>query len=173
MQNQYTTKAANVQKIAAAVMLVVFILTGLSAGRSEERVQAWIICQPNDYINVREKAKKKSDVIGRMDPGDWIMTDGEKKNGFMHVYGGFEQPDAWIFAGYVTTEEPEWKDRDGEIDSKYRVACRKWMDGPRRRWVRDGDRVHVYWQTGTWSVTNRGFIKTEYIILQAEDGTEG
>lgn len=168
-QSHYSTKAEGLKRIAAAVMAL-FILMGWTTSRAEEmRVKAWILCQPKDYINVREKASKKSSVVGRLDPGDDVETDGVSRGGFCHVYGGFEQADAWIFAGYVTEEEPEWIDREGTIVSPYRVACRKYIDGPRRRWVYGGDTVRVYWKTATWCVTNRGFIKTEYILLQAEE----
>ena len=47
--------------------------------------------------------------------------------------------------------------------SQGRVACRKWIGGPVRGWVYDGDTVLVYWKSKEWSVTDHGYIKSEYL----------
>lgn len=137
-------------------------LTRAAQGEAEERTPVWILCQPGDYVNAREKPKKKSGIAGRMDAGFSTWTDGTETNGFTKI-DGFESNSAWVFSGYVTDEEPEYIGREYMIISEYKVLCRKWINGPRRCYVREGDLVTVYWWTKTWCVTNKGFVRSEYV----------
>lgn len=148
--------------IAVIVFWSAYGLTRCAQGESGRR-DAWIICQPGDYINARSAPRKTGIVIGCLDPGDKVQTDGEMRNGFLHIYGGFEQEDAWVSTMYITEEEPEELNREYMIVSEGRVACRRGIDGKRRAWAKEGDLVKVYWWTETWCVTSRGFIMSEYV----------
>ena len=89
---------------------------------------------------------------------------GKTKNGFAQAEVLLEESEAWIYAGYISFEEPEWRGGESRIiQANGRVACRKYIDGPRRCWVTDGSWVRVWWQTEEWSVTDKGFIRTEFI----------
>jgi translation initiation factor IF-1 len=140
------------------------------AGLCEETIQqAWVICQPDSYVNIRERASGRSGVLGRFESGTPILTDGEEKNGFTHLVGlPLEEEEGWIHSGYIVYGEPEEKNAHYRIRSNGRVAARRSIDGKRRRWMRNGDRVTVYRASKVWAVTNQGFIQTKYLEEEEE-----
>ena len=147
------------------LMLAFGIANGILTARAEEQtVRAWIMCQPKDYVNARTGPSTKSDSIGILETGYEFEIDGKTKNGFAHAYVSLEMDQAWIHSGYIVFSEP--RDLGGakrHIHADGRVACRKRINGERRCWVNDGDVVRVYYQSDEWSITDKGFIKTEYI----------
>lgn len=126
-------------------------------------IDCWVLCQPDSYVNVRESARKNSASIGQAYVGDKFQTDGKCSNGFLHVYCNMEQPDGWINIGYIVTDEPRQVNELWLVESNGRVACRKTIDGSRRCWVVDGSTLTVYWMSDSWAVTDKGFIKSEFI----------
>lgn len=147
--------------LAASFGITNSILTARAEGQT---VRAWILCQPKDYVNARTAPSTKSESIGILETGYEFEIDGKTKNGFAHAIVSLESESAWIHAGYIVFDEP--KDLKGalrHIRSDGRVAARKRIGGERRCWVNDGDVVKVYYQSAEWSVTDKGFIKTEFI----------
>lgn len=141
------------------------IRTGeIKTARAEGTTTAWILCRPGDYVNVRTSASTRSESLGRMDAGDSVQIDGRTKNGFAHAKDlSLEMEEGWIHAGYLVFDEPK---ADGEIHrirANGRVACRKWINGPRRCWVQSGSEVKVWFTSAEWCVTNKGYIKSEYV----------
>lgn len=154
--------------------VIVAILGVLNIARAvteRDTVTAWVICQPGDYVNARARPTTKSESIGRLETGDAVELDGETKDGFAHSDPiHMENGDGWIHAGYLVFDEPEWKAGAlYRVDANGRVACRKYIDGPRRCWVVDGSHVQVFWLTAEWAVTNKGFIRTEYLVQMEVD----
>ena len=151
--------------VMASVILNIWCL--IHAKGEEEYIEAWILCQPDSFVNARENHSGKSEIVGRLECGDKVYTDGVVKKGFVHcVYTGFETGDAWVAKGYIVYEEPYYPlVKNTQIISNGRVAARKTIDGERRCWVKDGTKIKVYMMTDTWAVTNKGFIKTEYIDI--------
>ncbi|MBR6982175.1 MAG: hypothetical protein IKH75_01355 [Ruminococcus sp.] len=154
----------------AAILIVLFSLhdVGLAEDfadwyEEEGYVKVWVLCQPDSYVNVREFAKKGSSEVAMGESGDWFWSDLKTKNGFIHVFGWFEAGEGWINKGYVVFDEPEEVNCCHRIDSNGRVACRRTIGGNRRCWAYCDDIVMVYWKADEWAVTNRGFIKTEFI----------
>lgn len=153
-----------------ALVIILFCTTygiassALQAEADHQRYPVWVLCL-DGYVNARYVPQKHGDVIGFLDAGDKLETDGTIKNGFVKVYGGFESEYAWVHCQYLTGEEPEWLDVDGMIVSDGRVAARKAIDGQRKAWVVNGSPVHVYWMTDTWATTNKGFIQSQYIYM--------
>ena len=121
----------------------------------------YVLCQPKSFVYVRMFPKKGAQVAGFAELGDALETDGEKRNGFLHV-GGFEG-EAWINAGFVTEYPVTVVTLKTEILSKGRVACRRSINGTRRKWLSDGQKVTVYAFADDWSITDKGFIKTAYL----------
>ena len=155
-------------KVVYIALLVIVFCMGYGLTRAAQgeagTAEAWVICKPGDFVNARETATKKGMLAGRLEPGDRFETDGETRNNFMHIIeSSFEAEEAWVHAGYVVDEEPERINRECVIAAEGRVACRKYIDGPRRAWARPGTTVTVYWWTSQWCVTNKGFIRSEYI----------
>jgi hypothetical protein len=158
-----------IELIVVVALIVTIIVTLRDIGLAEDYTSdAWIICKPGDYVNVREKPAKNGEIIGRFDCGDKFRTDWEVKNGFVHVFVSLEETEGWIHEGYVSAWEPEWKNGEtATIIGDGRVACRRWQDGPRidgrAGWVQPGTQIQVFYWTPEWCVTNRGYIRTEYL----------
>lgn len=121
----------------------------------------YVLCQPDSFVYVRAFAKRGAAVAGYAELGDALETDGEKQNGFLRVYG-FEG-EAWINAGFVTYYPVQIEEVDSWINSSGRVACRRSVNGTRRKWLKDGDDVTIYARSYEWSITDQGFIKTAYL----------
>lgn len=155
-----------------AILLVALLLAfaavtfAFALDYSEEHpvtIDCWVLCQPDSYVNVRESARRNSAVIGRAYTGDRFETDGKCRDGFLHVYCSLEQDEGWIAIGYIVTDEPRPVNELWIVESNGRVACRKTIDGARRCWVVNGSTLTVYWMSDSWAVTDKGFIKSEFI----------
>lgn len=149
------------------ILALLFNAYFLVKGTAEEinETECWILCQPDSFVNARMNPKKKSMELGRLECGDKIYTDGKVKNGFLHCYGfTFEAGEGWVHKGYVVYDEPYYPIiQNTKITSNGRVAARKTINGKRRCWLKDGQEIKVYMTSDEWSVTNKGFVKTEFI----------
>ena len=147
-------------KRAIALIAALLFLTGSAA--AERR---WVMCR--SYVNIRLSPDKGSAEVGRLDSGEWFETDGQERNGFIRAIGVGDFGEGWIFAGYTVEDEPERTDTEFTCVAVKRVACRKWTDGPRIKgktgWLYNGTDVMVYWRTGEWSLTSRGYIRSEWL----------
>lgn len=124
----------------------------------------WVLCQPDSFVNCRRRPSGRSESIGRFECGEMVVSDGERRRGFLHVVNlSFELTDGWIHEGYVTECESRAIYKEGTINSKYRVAARRTIGGEIRKWMRNGSKIRVYWASREWAVTNQGFVKSEYI----------
>ena len=163
--------AKKILKTIAEIILIVFVTYAIitvlnSIAFSEDLIEAWVICQPHDYINVRMKPKRQSMAVGYAEDGDSILTDGKRQNGFLRCYGIGEDGVGWIHSGYVVYEEPTLVNKLAYSISSARVACRKYIGGKVRKWLKNLDEVMVYWMTDDWCVTNEGFVKTDYLEME-------
>lgn len=151
-------------KIVALVLSLLFCVLSAFALADEY----FIICHPESFVNVREAPKKRGDVIGRLELGDKVESDGKEKNGYLHLINlPLEMTDGWVSLGYVTGQM-EIRTVTAEIESKGRVACRRYINGKRRKWLRDGDQVTVYGWSDDWAITSQGYIMTKYLEVQSE-----
>ena len=130
----------------------------------------WVICKPTDShgkqneVLIREKPGRKAEVVGTVTGGDMLITDWEEKDGWIHIIDlANETGDGWIFEGYIVFTEPRAVWKEMQICANGRVACRKYIGGKRTAWAQDGETVTVYWMTGEYAVTDRGFIQSEYM----------
>lgn len=124
----------------------------------------YIMCQPDSFVNIRASAKNGSEVIGRYDLGFPVETDGVKKNGFLHLINlGLEATEGWVHAGFVSRDALTVRTVSTRIKADGRVACRRSIKGERRKWLHNGDLVTVYAYSDSWTITNQGFIRTEFI----------
>ena len=121
----------------------------------------FILCKPGSVVNARYYPSTRSEVVGRYDCGDYVETDGIRKNGFIHV-GGFEGG-GWVAAGFVTEYPVEIVTIQTEINANGRVACRRSIKGTRRKWLSNGQKVVIFAFADDWAITNQGFIQTRYL----------
>ena len=152
-----------IRLICLVVAVVTICSVALALATDETRIRCWVLCQPDDYVNIRDKASTIGHKIGRAEVGDSFMTDGKVKDGFLHVYCSLEESEGWIYLGYIVFDEPEQIGELWVVESNGRVACRKCVDGARRCWVIDGSTLTVRYIAGEWAITDKGFIKTEFI----------
>lgn len=169
--NNYITNK-RLRAIIFALICAVVIAIGCMIGTSEcqaagERyTTVWAMCQPGSTLIVRRSSSKNSMEVGRLDPCDPVETDGKSVNGYIHVYGNWENGDGFVYCGYLSTEEPERVFEQYVCVSRARVACRRWISGPmmpNHAWITNGTNVQVFYRTSEWSVTNRGYIKSEWL----------
>lgn len=170
-RRHYTTSERKRIAVYAAILAVLCVIvwtvaSGIQRARAEEAtIRVWIMCQPGDWVNARKAPSTRSDSVARMETGDSFEIDGRAKNGFMFSPNlPCENGEAWIYAGYIVTEEPQNAcGRTYTIETNGRVACRKYIEGPRRCWVVNGSTVKVYAYTSEWAVTSKGFVQSRYI----------
>lgn len=129
-----------------------------------EESTVYVICHPDSEVLIREAPGRKKPVVGAAHCGERIWTDWEEENGYLHVIDlNNETGDGWIFASYTAGNEPKVIDAQMTVTGKGRVACRKYPDGKRTRWLKPGDTVTVYRSADGWSITSKGWIRTEYL----------
>ena len=175
MNNKFTEIRKWIITIIEILLIGAFIagcvLGYQSLGFAEDSpVQAFVICQPGDYVNARISPNRKSEAVGYLECTDDIWLDGITRNGFAHcVDATFETETCWVYSGYIVFDEPEWMNgQTAIVVSNGRLAARKNCTGKVRKWLNNGDEIQVFWMSDEWCVTNMGFVKTQYIELVGE-----
>ena len=164
--------------ITAGIILIVSIIVAMailgievkmlknlfiSEAKAEDGI-CWVLCEKNSYVNVREKPRRNSEIVATAYCGLKVKTDGKTRSGYIHLIDmAAEETTGWINAAYIVDEEPQVIDCALRIRAQGRVACRKMPGGKVIGWVHDGDVVTVYCVAGGWAVTDRGYIRTEFI----------
>ena len=154
--------------IALRVILVAVIIAAvvILACRAEDTtITCWALCQPGDHVNLRIDPKKDSESVGWLECGDSFQTDGDNRNGWIHVLDAGDC-DCWIYCGYVVTEQPEEINENYVVVARDKLACRRWVNGPQiesRKWLKNGTNVQVFYIAEGWAVTNLGYMQTEWL----------
>ena len=164
----YTT--FNSKKTALfAILCVVVLVAGYLIGTacaSDEPISCWILCKPGAQVNARRTPDRGADVVGFLEVGDEFLTDGTSRNGWIRAIGIGEYGEAWIYCGYVVTEKPEAVAENFVCVAKTQVAVRRWVNGPQVEkfpWLKNGSNVQVFYIADGWAVTNRGYIRSEWL----------
>lgn len=145
------------------VAVVVCIVTMFSIAIADESY--YVMCHPDSFVNVRKSPSKNGTIVGCLYYGDEVKADGKTKNGFIHVVGlSLEDDEGWVRNLYLDL----WKPMDDVIGeytvvSKGRVAIRNGVNGKRTGWLKSGSDVFVYGMSAEWAVTNKGYVKSEYL----------
>ena len=163
------------EKIVAAVVLVALIIVAtvaltLSFCKGEEQlVTVYTLCKPGSQVIVRRTPAKNAMEVGYLEVGDSFLTDG-CSNGYIRCYGIGEYGEGWVYCGFVTEYEPEPVFETYCCVAKTRVACRRWMNGPKtdRPWLVNGSDVQVFYIAGDWACTSRGYIRTEWLEVDPQ-----
>jgi len=176
MRKHYSTQSKT--RTAVFVILLIAavaagILIGSASGRAAEEKPAtcWTMCRPGSQVNVRRHPDKKSEKVGYLDACDSFKTDGESRDGWIHVLDIGEYGDGWVYAGYVVTEEPKAVFQNYVCVAKRQAACRKWIGGPQvdgSKWIRNGSNVSVFYIADGWAITSRGYIQAEWLEVNPE-----
>lgn len=150
-------------RIALSILAVLTLMPfGGTAQAEKKRSPVWVLCQPDSYVNIRSKPNHRSQIEGYAYCGDRFETDWKTKGGYLHVYASVEAGEGWISKGYIVYEEPEAVNEAWIVESKGRLAARTTINGKRRKWLKPGTTVTVYY-VAEWAVTNVGFVDAGYI----------
>lgn len=177
MKHQKNYSIFSKEKIVAAVVLVALIivvtvaLTVTFCKGEEQLVTVYTLCKPGSQVIVRRTPAKNAMEVGYLEVGDSFLTDGSSSNGYIRCYGIGEYGEGWVYCGFVTEYEPEPVFETYCCVAKTRVACRRWMNGPkveRSPWLVNGSDVQVFYIAGDWACTSRGYIKAEYLEVDPQ-----
>ena len=153
----------------AAVILVILIATAVTFCHGEQLATCWVMCKPGSRVSVRWSPSKSAPESGYAECGDSFHTDGESYDGWIRCYDIGEG--GWIYSGYVSTQKPEKVGERYICVANKQVACRKWIAGPQideKPWLKNGQFCQVFVTDGDWAVTNRGYIKMDYLEASPE-----
>ena len=151
-----------------ALILILSVVLPWSVGKAEDKL-IYVLCAPKSYVNVRKTPCKSGEESGRLDCGDSVMTDGKKKNGYLHIYGITEDGEGWIFAGFVVDDEPVIEENCyASVAASGRVKARRYINGRRIHWLQPCTELKVYAMSAEWSVTSMGYVKTEFLEVWHE-----
>ena len=157
--------------IGFVVWVVVFFLQGLGIAEGCKG-RCWAMCSPSGYVNIREKPSTGSSVIGWLDSGDAMTTDWETKGEWLHIVDApLERDEGWVSSRYLVYDEPVFTaGAEAIVVADGRVAIRQYIDGPRvtgkAGWAKPGETLQVFWWSREWSLTNRGYIQSQYLYLE-------
>ena len=154
------------KKVRVLLLTLLILIIAVSSLAETNEFSAWVICQPNDYVRVRMNPSRKSQSVGYADAGDQIIVDGTTKHGYLKCYGIGEMGEGWIHSGYVVYDEPQKVNCKATVVSKVRLAARKYIYGKVRKWLHNLDEIKVYWLSDDWCVTDKGFVKTEFLEME-------
>lgn len=171
------TEAWKLIRTFLQICLIVLLIFGIvrlwnalmATASAEELTTGYVICQPDDFVNIRSGPGRQSECIGMFGAGEEIYLDGKKKNGYLHIVNTrLESDDGWISKGHVVYDEPEYVNENATIVSKGRLAARKNVNGKRIRWLKPLATVKVYYWSDEWCVTNCGYLQSQYLELAGD-----
>lgn len=159
----------DVLRLAAVLLLNLLVMLALvfilDYAQAEE---FYVLCTPEAEVNIREKPKLKSPIVACYFFGDKVVTDGQEVNGFVHVVDiNGEVSEGWIYKGLLVEDRPVASPGRAQVFGG-RVACRKYADGKIQKWLEDGSGVMIYAVSEVWCVTEYGYIKTEFLTVNAK-----
>lgn len=153
------------------ILLIVFLVTMAMMVIMADYASAeeyYVLCTPEAEVNIRERPKLKSPIVACYFFGDKVITDGKEENGFVHVVDiRGEVSEGWIYKGLLVEDRPVASPGRAQVFGG-RVACRKYADGKIQKWLEDGSGVMIYAVSEVWCVTEYGYIKTEFLTVNAK-----
>ena len=168
MNRMYCNTNSALTKVLVIVLAAVLLFASYTVATEIDRAHAEEITTPGfilckSYVLIRMAPSRKAPEIGQLDPAELIEIDGKTTDGFAHIVAPC---DGWVWAGYITFSEPKQVNTAATVTAPKRVYCRKWCDGPQveeRPYLISGSEVKVYWLSNDWAITNRGFVRTEWL----------
>ena len=152
------------------LLLIAFILIPTIACGEE----MFVICKPDDYVNVRMSPYSNSAVVGRFECGDSFETDGKTKTDkkgrkWLHIINAsLESSEAWICNSYVQSTQVTVERAKATVVAKGRTAVRKAPNGKVRKWVKNGSILKVLAYSDEWALTTNGYISLSCIEVWYE-----
>ena len=140
--------------MTVTIFLVLFILIVAWGFADDGGLDAWVICQPGQFVSVREGPSEAAECIGRRGATDMIRLNGTYQDGFAHCDAG------WIPVRCIVTDKPEWMNGSWYILAECTVAWTGY-EWEKPTVIGKGTQVQVFWRSAEYCVTTRGMIRTE------------
>lgn len=145
------------------VLFIIFAAASLITISRAEDEGYYVLCKPGGSVNVRSRPDKSAPVVGWVQFGRHVHTDGKEKNGFIHVTDlAAEVTDGWVYAGFLVYDLPR--------DEAYRaevwggpVIARNCVGGKQIGRLKDGATVTVYARSNAWAYTNKGYVMCDWL----------
>lgn len=151
---------------AVIIIALAAVLLMIRAASAEEPVTMWCISS-DTYVNVRERPSTKARVGGRLDFGDAVTVTGSARDGsgttWYQVEGITEQGYGYVCSNYLIPSEPSRCTKTAVIRASGRVAVYRRVDGTRKTWAKAGSTLTIKIYSDTWCLTDKGWIRTEYL----------
>jgi len=156
--------------------MVILAMLGLMAGTAqaapEKPAEAWVMCQPDSSVNVRERPNKHSEVVCEAYAGDRITLDGKKQGRWYHCLIPCEAGEGWIRGDFLSFYEPEYWPEGRKFETTAgNLNARFSIRGNIRKRLGKGVTLTVYLCSEEWSVTSQGFIQTKF-LMELPEGPE-
>lgn len=167
-KSRRTARLVIVLEAVAVLMMCGCLVGNKIAYAMGPRYEGWILCTPRGSVNVRSKPDVSGEKTGRLYLGDRIVIDGATSRAtWVHSSDmPTDEGRGWISGQFVTTEPVELMHGTMRVTASGRVAAWESMTcRARSAWLRPGETVEVYATSGEWAVTEKGFVRLEYLTL--------
>lgn len=152
-----------------SILLLFMFFPSASIGESEEPVECYILCNPETYINIRTEPNKHSIAGGWAGCGDSVYPTGKTKGKWSQIVSTFDGYDyLWVITDYIVPDQPE-RITGYVITTADKVHIRKTPGGDSNGRVKKGTRIRAYARSHDWICTNRGYISTEFVIMEDDE----
>lgn len=150
-----------------ALLIALLLLEAVTAKADPEAY--YVLCHPASELNVRLKPSVKGRKIGGYGAGDLVMVDKIRRGWARDADANmrFDAWDGWMAAAYLV-DSPVDVYAEGigaTVTAKGRVKIRATPGGSRVGWLRDGDAVTVFAVSDVWTVTGKGYVKTDCLVF--------
>lgn len=150
---------------------LIVAITHILIGRAgaEDWQPMYILCSPGAEVNVRTRPTTHAERGGYLMLGDQIDVIGQKQVGGVTWYridGVCEQGSGWVSGLYVVEDCPWEVGSQMQVTASGRVATRDGAGGKRKGWIKPGAKVTVKAMTDDWALTDKGWIRSEYLTGQ-------
>ena len=148
--------------VFCVIVSVILVNAWINYGLAEDDGY-FILCKPKGTVNVRERPNTDAPVVGWVEFGRYVRTDGKEKNGFVHVVDlAAEVTEGWVYAGYLVYDQPRDEQYRAEVWGG-RVIARECVGGKQLRVLKEGRQVTVYARSNAWAVTNLGYVMCDWL----------
>ena len=148
------------------LILTILCISGVSLADTK-----YVLVQSE--LNVRASPSLGSNIYGRLFTGDVIQVT-KTYYGWCFLEGlPSEEGCGWVSSKYIVDETVTQMDNvPAVIHANGRVAIRDSVNGKRISWAHSGDVLYVYGTSDSWTVTDKGYVKTQYLIFEQNESKE-
>jgi uncharacterized protein YycO len=167
-KSRRTARLVIVLEAVAVLMMCGCLVDNKIAYAMGPRFDGWVMCGPMAHVNIRSRPDVSGEKTGRLYLGDRITIDNTtKKGGWVHSSDlPTDAGSGWVSSQYITTDPVDLTRCQMRVTASGRVAAWESMTcRARSAWLRPGETVEVYATSGEWAVTEKGFVRLEYLTL--------